>query len=149
MALKAIIKQAEINLFARFSQEFAGNKKLNAMKEEESILKRVDTRYDGRQAVDAIKDAFTQGKHQYALILMDCNMPVLDGYEASNQIKNHQKNRSGLNPYIVACTGHVEPEFITKAWANQMDEVIAKPMSVERIEGLLQEMVEFDFKTNS
>ena len=46
---------------------------------------------------------------------------------------------------IVACTGHVEDEYIRKAWAHQMDEVIAKPISVERVEELLEEMVDFDF----
>ena len=45
---------------------------------------------------------------------------------------------------IVACTGHVEEEYISKAWAHQMDEVIAKPISVERLEELLEEIVDFD-----
>ena len=31
---------------------------------------------------------------------------------------------------IVACTGHTEEEYIKKAWAHQMDEVVAKPVSI-------------------
>ena len=47
---------------------------------------------------------------------------------------------------IVACTGHVEEEYISKAWAHQMDEVIAKPISVEGLEELLEEIVDFDIE---
>ena len=46
---------------------------------------------------------------------------------------------------VVACTGHIEEEYIKKAWAHQMDEVMAKPMSVAMLEELLEEMVDFDF----
>jgi CheY-like chemotaxis protein len=31
---------------------------------------------------------------------------------------------------IVACTGHTEQEYIKKAWANQMDELVPKPINL-------------------
>lgn len=45
---------------------------------------------------------------------------------------------------IVACTGHVEEEYIAKAWSKDMDEVIAKPVSSAQIEMVLEELIEFD-----
>ena len=51
----------------------------------------------------------------YDLILMDCNMPFLDGYEASKQIRkifqSHEIPKSN-QPRIVALTGHVENEYV-------------------------------------
>ena len=44
--------------------------------------------YNGKEAVDKIKEAYYQGNFSYGLILMDCSMPVLDGYEACDQIRN-------------------------------------------------------------
>ena len=50
---------------------------------------------------------------------------------------------------IVACTGHVEEEYIAKAWSNNMDEVIAKPVSSAQIETVLEELIEFDIQIGS
>ena len=44
----------------------------------------------------------------YELILMDCNMPFLDGYEATGQIRQFLYLKQQRQPIIVACTGHTE-----------------------------------------
>ena len=64
---------------------------------------------------------------------MDCSMPIMNGYEASDAIRSFIRNKNFLQPMIVACTGHTEQEYIKKAWVHQMDEVVAKPMNVEVI----------------
>ena len=38
---------------------------------------------------------------------------------------------------IVACTGHVEEEFIKKAWTHEIDEVISKPVNPQVLKDLL------------
>ena len=43
---------------------------------------------------------------------------------------------------VVACTGHTEEEYIQKAWRNEMDEVVAKPINLEIIKDILEEIVE-------
>ena len=57
-------------------------------------MKLVDTRSNGREAVEAVKKAFLSGKTSYGLILMDCSMPIMDGYTASVKIKKYLKQRS-------------------------------------------------------
>ena len=52
-------------------------------------------------------------------------------------------------PRIVACTGHVEEEYVAKAWSYKMDEVIPKPVSSALIEIVLEELIDFDVQTGS
>ena len=51
-----------------------------------SLDKIIDTANNGKEAVEAIKLAYLRGNSQYCLILMDCSMPIMDGYEASAEI---------------------------------------------------------------
>ena len=44
-----------------------------------NLGKRIDRALDGQEAVDLFKQTFTK-KQSYSLILMDCNMPIKDGY---------------------------------------------------------------------
>ena len=77
-----------------------------------------------------VKKAYTDKQFSYGLIFMDCSMPIMNGYDASDRIRNFVKTKNFLQPMIVATTGHTEKEFIDKCWVHQMDEFIAKPVSV-------------------
>ena len=49
---------------------------------------------------------------------MDCSMPVMSGYDATEAIRTFVKSKRILQPMIIACTGHTEEEYIKKAWAH-------------------------------
>ncbi|WP_047288207.1 MULTISPECIES: response regulator [Pseudomonas] len=72
--------------------------------------------------------------HRFDLVLMDCNMPVMDGYEASRQIR-----RSGRWPDlpIIALTANAMPEERERCRAAGMSDYLAKPFRREELIALL------------
>ena len=42
---------------------------------------------------------------------------------------------------VVGCTGHTEEEYIQKAWLHEMDEIVPKPVKIEQIKTILQEII--------
>ena len=42
---------------------------------------------------------------------------------------------------IVACTGHIEEEFIKKAWLHDIDEVLPKPVNIETLSEIFKEII--------
>ena len=58
------------------------------------------------------------GHHVYGLVISDISMPVMDGYEVSQEIREFYYVNKAPQPMIIACTGHIEDEFINKAWSS-------------------------------
>lgn len=78
----------------------------------------------------------------YGLIIIDCSMPLMNGYEATEEIRAYLKLKGIMQPMIVACTGHTEDLYIKKAWLYQMDEVLPKPTNVKALKAVLDEIIE-------
>ncbi|QXI26959.1 hybrid sensor histidine kinase/response regulator [Pseudomonas vanderleydeniana] len=81
-------------------------------------------------------EALSQLEQQdFDMVLMDCNMPVMDGYEASRQIR-----RSGRWPNlpIVALTANAMPEERERCRAAGMSDYLAKPFRREELMALLE-----------
>jgi two-component system, sensor histidine kinase and response regulator len=85
----------------------------------------VDSVSNGRDAVTAWQT------EQYDLILMDCQMPVLDGYEATGEIR--ELEQGGLRIPIVALTAHAMKGDDLKCVAAGMDDHLTKPLDRERL----------------
>ena len=82
---------------------------------------RADFVVNGLDAVNAIRHS------PYDLVLMDINMPVMDGHEASRQIR--EMLPEDLQPHLVACTASVMAEDVEACMRAGMDSVLAKPFS--------------------
>ena len=96
-----------------------------------AVVGLVDRAYNGLEALNKVKNSFVSGQHIYGLIITDISMPVMDGYEVSEAIREFYRINHVPQPMIIACTGHVEEEFIKKAWFSEIDEVLPKPVKVE------------------
>lgn len=94
---------------------------------------------NGEEIVRAFKES------QYDLILMDCQMPEMDGYTATEEIRKLESKDKKRTP-IVAMTAHALKGDREKCLQVGMDDYISKPIDVETLSGILSRWLN---KTNS
>ncbi len=87
-----------------------------------------DVAANGQIALDAIKS------NKYNLVLMDVEMPILDGIEVTQQVRLEIDNP----PAIVAMTAHRDRDEMNRCLKAGMKEFITKPISIEELKKLLE-----------
>ncbi len=87
---------------------------------------------DGKQALDQVIAA----NCPYDLILMDCEMPVMDGFEAVEKIRELESPRG--DTFIAALTAHALEEYRERAEKVGMNDYLTKPLQRERLLQLLE-----------
>ena len=93
-----------------------------------------DIATDGNEAVTACL-----GKH-YDLVFMDCQMPVMDGYEATRRIREAEED--GRHTTIIAVTANAMKGDADKCYASGMDDYISKPVDRDRFAAVLQQYLQ-------
>jgi len=86
---------------------------------------------DGREAIEAFDQATSQGR-AFDLVLMDCMMPEMDGFEATARIRALERSRDAHTP-IVAMTANAFQTDREHCLASGMDHYIAKPLDQRSI----------------
>lgn len=86
---------------------------------------------NGREAVDQATRA------AYDLILMDCQMPEIDGFEATKVIREWETAGSRSAIPIIALTAHATPGDREHCLAAGMSDYLSKPFSMERLQAVL------------
>ena len=87
----------------------------------------VDVAEDGQQAVEAYRNV------DYQAILMDCQLPVMDGFQATIAIRNIEQQRGGEPVPIIAITAGVLPEEREHCFTCGMDDYLEKPVKLDRL----------------
>jgi len=110
--------------------------RLVALKQLEQIGIKADFAVDGRDALENLQ------KRDYRLIFMDCQMPRLDGYEATREIRRLEKARAergeSFSPVtIIALTAHTLADEREKCLAAGMDDYLSKPIKRNDLETML------------
>jgi CheY-like chemotaxis protein len=95
----------------------------------ERLGQRVEVAGNGQEAVEAVK------RFAYDLVLMDVQMPELDGYEATRLIRALPE-RAGRLP-IIAMTANALKGDAQKCLAAGMDDYLAKPVSTDALTAML------------
>jgi CheY-like chemotaxis protein len=82
----------------------------------------VDLANDGREALDRL------GKERYDLVLMDCQMPEMDGFEATKLIRDPSSGVLDHDVPIVAMTANAFPEDRARSLECGMSDFLSKPV---------------------
>ncbi len=132
MTEKVLDPGYEKKIHILLAEDYPTNQEVALINLQEAGYK-VDLAENGHQAVEAYR------QRDYDLILMDIQMPVMDGYEATRTIRNlendFQRARTGdasakaERVPIVAMTGHAVADYKEKCLNVGMDDYIAKPWS--------------------
>ena len=81
---------------------------------------------DGKEAVERCK------QRQFRLVLMDIQMPLMDGFEATRLIRELEREREVENPaVIIALTAYAMESDRDRCYAAGMDDYITKPIHIQ------------------
>jgi signal transduction histidine kinase/DNA-binding response OmpR family regulator len=93
----------------------------------------VDIAANGQEAVEMVKSG------RYAAVLMDCQMPVMDGYAATRAIR--EMERDGRHIPIIALTAHALVGERERVFAAGMDDYLTKPVRVDALRKTLARLL--------
>jgi signal transduction histidine kinase/DNA-binding response OmpR family regulator len=112
----------------------AEDQRVNWMLIERMLTKRGHTAVnttDGESAIETLK------REQFDLVLMDCQMPIVDGYDATRQIRRLEAAEDSVHVPIVAMTANAMLGDRERCIAAGMDDYIAKPITNETLDAVL------------
>lgn len=93
---------------------------------------------NGQECLDRLHE------YQYDLILMDCQMPVLDGYQTTKIIKERERNQEGYGTkthktVIIGLTAYAMKHDRDKCLAAGMDDYLSKPVTLEVLDKMIHQ----------
>jgi signal transduction histidine kinase/CheY-like chemotaxis protein len=77
----------------------------------------------------------------FDMVLMDCNMPVMDGFEATRQIRVLERQNRIEHTPIVALTAHALDHIKQECLDAGMDDYLSKPVNLDQLNKLLQQYI--------
>ena len=90
---------------------------------------------DGVEAVDVYTSVGAD------MVLMDCNMPNMDGMEATRNIRAYEAEMSLPRTPIVALTAHAFNEVVGQCKESGMDDHLAKPIILEKLREVMVQWI--------
>ena len=100
------------------------------------LKQNVELAENGRVAVDKIKEK------PYDIVFMDIHMPLMDGYEATEKIRETEKEKNRAPSFIVAVTANAIPEDKEKCFNVGMNDYVTKPFKKENLISIFNKLTE-------
>ncbi len=116
-------------------EDNAVNQKVALRILEKKLGHSVDLAANGREAIDAL------GKCDYDLVFMDCQMPVMDGYEAARSIRDKGSFVRNSDIPIIAMTANAMTGDREKCLDAGMNDYVAKPINVKELATAIERQV--------
>ncbi|NPB09924.1 MAG: response regulator [Thermodesulfobacteria bacterium] len=91
----------------------------------------VKTAETGRQALEILE------KESFDLVLMDCQMPEMDGYEATKRLREMEE-KTGKHTVVIALTAHALKGDRERCLAAGMDDYLSKPFTIDQLRAVLE-----------
>jgi two-component system sensor histidine kinase/response regulator len=89
-----------------------------------------DCAANGQEALDLL------AQKGYDLVLMDCQMPILDGYETTQKLR--ERENGDRHTFVIALTAHAMPGEREKCLAAGMDDYLSKPVDLDALAAVLK-----------
>ncbi|RYY73587.1 MAG: response regulator [Gammaproteobacteria bacterium] len=86
-------------------------------------------------------DLVRQSERSYDVVLMDCEMPEMDGFEATRSIREFERQRNLPATPIVALTAHALQEHRDAVFASGMNHYLSKPVTLSNLVGILERIL--------
>ena len=103
---------------------------------------RLDVAEDGRKAVEMWETG------EYDLVLMDIQMPLMNGFEATRAIREKERKRGG-HTFIIAMTAHASKDDEKRCLAADMDAFISKPIDFKECLRLIGQTIKQESSVNN
>ena len=104
---------------------------------------------NGIKAIETLKSPSTnENSNPFTLILMDCQMPEMDGYQTSREIRNNKATELYSNIPIIAMTANAMEGDKKKCLDAGMNDYLAKPINPELLKEKIQYWINIDNKSN-
>jgi PAS domain S-box-containing protein len=104
----------------------------------EKLGYQVDVADDGKQAAES----YLSHPQRYSLVLMDCQMPVLDGLDATRLIRDEEKKNSGTHIPIIAMTANAFQGDQEACLEAGMDDYLCKPTRLDQMNQTLKKWID-------
>jgi hypothetical protein len=90
-----------------------------------------------------------QQNKPFDLILMDCEMPQMDGFEATRIIREFEQNKHLPRTKVIALSAHADSEHKEKAKDAGMDDFLSKPISQQQLNNVIDRVLNSGFNSGS
>ncbi|MGB0387831.1 MAG: response regulator [Ardenticatenaceae bacterium] len=126
-----IMESEEVSRRILLAEDNRINSKV-ACRQLQKLSYEVDAVINGQEALDVM--AYTS----YGLILMDCQMPIMDGFEATRQIRRSERTEGKKRIPIIAMTANISNADRQKCLDTGMDDFLSKPVQMAVLGQLIE-----------
>ena len=105
----------------------------------------VESAYNGKEAVDLV----VKQSKQFDIVLMDCQMPEMDGFSATRHIREHEEETGGDAVRIIALTANALAGDRERCIAAGMDDYLAKPFTMAELREIIENAIDDESMTDT